>query len=161
MLNKMIKNKKNKGVTLVESIIVITIIVILTAVMLPQFSKIKNLQIVKNASLDIVSSLNKAQSQTRASLNSSSYGVHFESNRIIIFRGTSYVANDSVNNTIIDIIQPAVISNISLSGGAMDLYFYRLSGLPSRTGTIVVSISGNASLTKTITISATGMASIN
>jgi len=154
------KNFYQKGITLLEVIIVIAIVGILIAVVSPQFSKMKNSQIIKNASSDIVSSLNKAQSQTRASLNSSPYGVHFQSDKIIIFKGINFSANDA-NNQNINIVSPAIISNIALTGGVTDIYFNRLTGLPSGTGTITVSISSDASLTKIITISATGLGSIN
>lgn len=156
----MIKNFYQKGITLLEVIIVIAIVGILVAVVSPQFSKMKNSQIIKNASSDIISSLNKAQSQTRASLDSSPYGVHFQSDKIIIFKGITFSANDA-NNQNINIVSPAIISNIALTNGATSIYFNRLTGLPSGTGTITVSISSDASLTKIITISATGLGSIN
>lgn len=154
------KNFYQKGITLLEVIIVIAIVGILVAIVSPQFSKMKNSQIIKNASSDIVSSLNKAQSQTRASLDSFSYGVHFQSDKIIIFKGINFSANDA-NNQNINIISPATISNITLTNGATSIYFNRLTGLPSGTGMITVSISSDASLTKIITISATGLGSIN
>jgi len=148
------------GFTLLEAIIVIAIIGIIVAVAFPQLSKVKNVQILKSSSEDIISILNKARSQTLASLNSQHYGVRFEPNSIIIFTSDSYNAGDA-SNEIINISSPASISNISLSGGASEFYFNRLTGAPTRTGTITVSIATDASLTKTITISATGGVSMN
>ncbi|MEI7809930.1 MAG: prepilin-type N-terminal cleavage/methylation domain-containing protein [bacterium] len=154
------KNFYKKGFTIVEMLIVIVIIGILVAIVLPSFSAMRQNQALKNTVSDVVSSLDKARSQTLASLNSSEYGVHFQSNKIVIFKGTSYSANDA-NNTSINVTSPATLSSISLTGGASDIYFARLSGTPNVTGTIVVSVSSNQSLTKTITISATGIASLN
>ena len=156
----MIKNISQKGITLLEVIIVIAIIGILIGIALPQFSAIKNAQIIKGAGEDILSVLGKARSQTLASLNSTEYGVHFETNRVTIFSGTVY-SSGNVSNVIENISSPASISTISLTGGATDVYFNRLSGTPNKTGTIVVSISSDTSLTKTITISSTGEVSIN
>jgi prepilin-type N-terminal cleavage/methylation domain-containing protein len=154
------KNFYHKGITFLELVIVIAIIGIIIAVALPQFSTIKNAQIIKGAGEDILSVLGKARSQTLASLNSSQYGVHFESNRVIIFTGTVYNSGDT-SNVIENISAPAVISSISLTGGGSDIYFNRLNGTVSKTGTIVVSIPSSASFTKTITISATGGVSMN
>lgn len=160
MLNKMIKNLYQRGITLLEVLVVISIIGIILAIALPQFSKIRNTQILKGAGEEIVAMLSKARSQTLSSLNSSEYGVHFEVNRIILYKGTSYESTDAENSTI-DITSPVTISNISLSNGATDVYFNRLNGMPSQTGYIVISISSDESLTKTISISATGSISIN
>ncbi len=130
-------------------------IIILTA--LPQFSKIKENQVLKNAVQDTLSSLNKARSQTLASLNSSEYGVHFQPDKVIIFKGKVFVPG-AVGNETINIISPAIISNITLTGGAVDLYFNRLSGTPNVSGSVIVS---STNFTKTITISTTGTASMN
>ena len=157
------RKKLVSGFTLLEATIVIAIIIIMVLIVSPQFSKIRNMQTLKSAGGDIVSALNQAQSQTRASLNSSNYGVHFQSNQIIIFKGTVFSSGDS-NNKTISIISPATISNVTLnnvSGTTGDVYFNRLTGLPNVTGTVTVSIPNNASLTKTITLSATGEASTN
>lgn len=154
------KNFSQKGITFIELLIVIAIIIILIAVVSPQFSKVKNLQILKGTGEDVVSLLRKARSETLASLNSTEYGVHFSSNQVVLFSGTTYNPN-SASNQIDSISSPATISAISLTGGAVDVYFNRLSGTASKTGTITISISSDASLTKTITISGTGVASIN
>jgi len=94
------------------------------------------------------------------SVNSSSYGVHLESDKVIIFKGTAFSSGDADNETI-DIIAPANISNVTLagvSGSTGNVYFNRLSGGPNKTGTITIS---TTNFSKIITISATGGASVN
>ena len=151
-------NHFNRGITLIETLLIISIIGILAAIVLPGFARIKKVQILKSTTEEIVSVLEKARSQTLASLNSSSYGVHFETNKVIIFTGTSFVSDD-VNNQIINIMLPATISNINLNNASTFLYFNRLSGIPSTSGNITVSVPDIPS--KVINISATGSASIN
>ncbi len=92
-----------------------------------------------------------------SSVSSSEYGVHFESGKIVIFKGTAYSSSDS-NNEDVPVSSGASISSINLTGGAVDLYFDRLSGAPNKTGNITISIS---SISKIITISATGAAGMN
>jgi hypothetical protein len=117
-------------------------------------------QILKNTVEDIISTLHTAQSQSLASINSLEYGVHFQSDKVIIFDGKIFTEG-AVNNKIINITSPASISNVTLAGissATGDIYFERLSGIPSKTGTIVISMS---SISKNITISATGAVSVN
>lgn len=154
------KNFYKKGFTLLEVLIVIAIIVIFAVVSFSQLSKTKNYQILKSSGEDISSVLNKTRSQTLASLNSLQYGVHFETNRIVIFSGTVYNSGNS-SNEIVNISSPAYISSISLTGGAVDLYFNRLTGTASKTGIITISLSSDNSLTKTITISSVGSITLN
>ncbi len=146
-----------KGFALIELLVVLAIIVILIAVVLPSLERMKQYQVLKSAVADISSTLDKAKSQTLSSINSSEYGVHFESDKVVLFAGTVYSASDSTNE-VTAISSPISISSISLTGGATDIYFDKLSGAPNKTGTVTVS---SASQSKTITISATGAISSN
>lgn len=154
------KKTCNKGYTVIEILIVAVILGAMLAIALPQFSKIKENQVVKSAVDDTLSAIDKAKSQTLSSLNSSEYGVHFQSDKVIIFTGKVFSAGASGNETI-NITTPASISNVTLggvSGTSGDLYFSRLTGVPSATGTVTIS---SSSYSKTITISATGVSSSN
>ncbi|MFA6274501.1 MAG: prepilin-type N-terminal cleavage/methylation domain-containing protein [Candidatus Paceibacterota bacterium] len=150
-------NFYKKGITILEILIAIAILGIIVAIALPQFSKMRENQVLKNATSEILSSISKARSQTLSSVDSSEYGVHFQSDKVIIFKGNSFDINDEDNENI-EIILPANISSINFSGGGSEIYFSRLSGIPNKTGTIIISTSN---MTKTITISATGLASLN
>ena len=152
--------RNQKGITALELLLVIAVLLVIFSVALPQFSQFKENQIVKSATGDILSSINKARSKTLASVDSSEYGVRFESDRVIIFKGKVFSAG-AIDNETIYILSPAIISNVTLggvSGGSGDMYFNRLSGVPSVFGTITLS---SASVSKVITISATGIASMN
>lgn len=150
------KNFHPKGISIIEIIIVIAVLGIIFLIVIPQFSKIKENQVLKNGVEDIISSINKARGRTLASLNSSHYGVHFAADKVIIFKGTVF-SEVAADNEAINIISPAMISNVSLTGGVTDIFFSRLSGTPSVVGTVTVSTS---SFSKIITISATGVASV-
>ncbi|MEK7564165.1 MAG: type II secretion system protein [Patescibacteria group bacterium] len=150
------KNYKT-GITLVEILIVLGVIVILIAVLLPSFTTVRRNQVLKSTTSSILSALDKAKSSSISSIGSSEYGIHFESSQIVIFQGIVYSSSD-VDNEVISISSPASISNITLTGGSVDLYFDRLSGVPNRSGTITISASP---LSQTITISATGAISLN
>ena len=153
------KNIYKRGITIIELLVVLAVLGIIISVVTPQFSKIRENQVLKSGVQDVLSSLDKARSQTLASLNSSEYGVRFEADKIIIFKGAGF--SSSSDNEIIDIITPASITNVALGCTPpipCDIFFNRLSGSPSKTGTITVS---TTSFSKIITIWATGVASVN
>ncbi len=135
-------------------------IALIVAIVIPQFSKIRERETLKSGVENTVGALDKARNKTLASVASSSYGVHFQSDRVVIFKGIVYSANDA-NNEVITLTTPSSISNVTLggvSGSSGDVYFNRIYGTPNTTGTVTVS-TGNYS--KVITISNTGSTSSN
>ncbi len=153
-------NFNQRGMTLIEILVVISILGIIVTVALPQFSKIKENQVLKNTVEDVTSALHTAQAQSLASVDSLEYGIHFQADQVIIFKGKVFSV-DAQDNKVINIISPASISDVTLGGASSttgDIYFERLSGMPNKTGTITVTI---PSLSKIITISATGAVSVN
>lgn len=152
------RNNFIKAFTLIEILFVISILGILLAIVLPNFNSLRANQILNSTVTDVVSAINKASSRSLASLDSSSYGVYFASDRVVIFKGTVYDVND-IDNEIINITSPATISAINLGGGSA-FYFNRLNNTPNIYGNIVVSID-SSNIEKTITIDATGRVSTN
>ena len=149
-----------KGITVIEMLIVVSVIGILVLITLPRFSKIKENQVLKNTLGDVTSVLHRAQTQSLASVDSSEYGVRFQSDQVIIFKGKIFSA-EAPDNKITNISSPSSISNVTLGGissSTGELYFERLSGIPSKIGTITIS---TPSASKIITISATGAVSLN
>lgn len=149
-----------RGITVIELLLILAVLAIIISIVIPQFSKTRENQVLKNTIEDVLSTFNKARSYTLSSLNSSEYGVRFEANRVIIFTGTIFDEADS-SNQVINIISPANISNVTLngaSGSSGEMYFNRLYGVPSKTGTITIS---TTNYLKIITISNTGAASVN
>lgn len=149
-----------RGITVMELLVVLAVLSILLSVVVPQFSKIRESQVLKSAVTDILASFSKARGETLSSLNSSEYGVRLESDRVIIFKGIVFSAGAADNETI-SIALPAAITNVTLDGVSRtsgDMYFNRLYGVPSAVGTVTVS---TANYSKIITISATGIASVD
>lgn len=147
------KNIFQKGITVLELLIVIAIFGILAVVILPQFSKMRDKQVFNNSINTIVDTISKAKSETLASLDGYNYGVQFENNRVIIFRGNVFNSQD-VNNRIYSLTSPSSITNISLSGGGSNLYFNKFSGLPNKSGSVTLTL-GN--MVKVISINSLGV----
>lgn len=143
-----------------EMLVVFAVIGLMAAIVLPQFSALRQRQVLKSAASETLSALARARSNSLGSAGSSEYGVYFSSSQVIIFKGLAYSAGAADNETI-SIASPASITNVTLagvSGTTGQMYFNRLYGVPSSTGTITIT---SGSYSKTITISATGAASIN
>jgi prepilin-type N-terminal cleavage/methylation domain-containing protein len=158
-----LKTKKisvNKGVSVMELLVVIAILGVLLAVVLPEFSKSRERATLDSAVGNILAGISQARGKTLASVDSSSYGMHFSADEVIIFKGENFFPGDPENDPI-SITQPAAVSDVTLdgeSGASGEFYFNRLSGSPSVWGTVTVS---TPSYIKTITITATGSVSAN
>lgn len=153
-------NFYKKGLTAVELLVALSIFGMIIAIVFPQFSKIRENQVLQNGIVDTLLAVNKARSQTLSSLNSSEYGVHFESNKVIMFKGKVFSAG-AVDNEITNIVIPASISNVNIGGVSStsgDIYFNRISGFANNVSTITIS---SPSYSKIITIFATGLAEFN
>ncbi|MDQ5954155.1 MAG: hypothetical protein QG583_83 [Patescibacteria group bacterium] len=146
----------NKGITVIEIVVVLAILVIIIGVTLPSFQNMRENQIFKTTLSEVVSTINKARGESMSSVNSQEYGVHFESDQVVIFSGTVY-SDVAPDNVITEITSPASISDIDITGGGSDLYFDRLTGAPDHTAEITVS---TTTLSDVIVISGTGIVSI-
>lgn len=154
---------KNKGISIIEILAVISIIAILLVIVLPNLSNFRNERTLTNTTQDIISVLNKAKSDTTSSLNSNSYGVHFETDRVVYFIGTTYNGADAGNivTSIDSSVTIPLSGGINLNGGGSDVMFTRLTGDTTNYGTIVVRLTSDATRQKTITVSKTGAVSSN
>ncbi len=103
----------------------------------------------------VVESLEEARSLTLSSQAASQYGVHFGTQKITIFTGTTY-SSTSPSNKDISLATTDTILTISLTGGGSDVVFKRLTGETTQNGTVVIS-SPTTSKTRTVTIYKTGV----
>jgi prepilin-type N-terminal cleavage/methylation domain-containing protein len=150
---------KNKGFTLVEIVIVIAIMAIISTVVIFSFSNINSSSALDKGAMEVLSNLNKARSLTLSSKDSSSYGVRFESSRIILFKSPYNSA--SSENIVTDLNSLVTISSVSLSGGVPEATFSRLSGAVTANGNVTLSLVSDPALVKTINIYETGLSEIN
>lgn len=145
---------KSRGYTLIEIILAVAIGTILLGLTVTAFKSAATSQSVDKSAEIVVSALNEARSSTLSSKEASSYGVHFGTTDVTLFKGPTYVSGVSTNQ-VRRINQGTTISNITLSGGGSDVIFTRLTGGTTQTGTLVVKNTASTT-SKTITISGTG-----
>ena len=157
-------NKKKKdlvrGFTLLELLIVVSVLLVLVSIVVSPFSSFRNRSLLNIEVENITTLINNARSKTLSSYNDSEYGVHFEANRVVFFKGTSFVEPD-VNNIEIVFNTAIYISDISLVGGGSNLVFNRLTGKTDENGTITVALTSASTTNNVISIYATGSTEID
>lgn len=149
---------KSKGITLIEVMTTIAILAVISGISVSFFSKLSNAESLDKDVSNILSQLEKAKTQAINSIDNSEYGVKFTSTSVTLFTGKVYSESASTNFTY-NLSSKNEIATVSLSGGAMDLYFNRLTGKPSHTGTITVREKSGES-EKVISIYASGLSDV-
>ncbi len=148
-----------KGFTVVETIIVIAISIILVAIIASAFSGFRDSQALNSTIEEIVALINKARSESLASKNFLQHGIHFETNKVVIFQGAVYSPSDS--NNVETALSPFIeISSTSLNGGGTDMAFQKFTGKTGQNGTITLRVKKNTAKIKIITVESTGVISI-
>lgn len=148
------KINANRGVSLLEVLMSIGIMFILGSVSISVFSQLANSSSIDRDVGIVVSYIEKARNMAVNSENSLEHGILFETHKVSVFKNTSYsLARLEASY---DIPNKTKISRINLSRGVTSLYFAKLTGTPSATGTIVMSLSNNSE-PRTITIYGTGV----
>ena len=147
--------QSRKGITVVELIIVLAVAGIISLVAFSPLVRFRDNQVLVATTEQIVSLIYTARTNTSASKDAAQYGVHFESDRVVLFKGATFTEPNSNNKELA--LPPSIgISTISLNGGGADIVFDRLVGTTAQFGTIVLTLKSNASSTRTIAIGQTG-----
>lgn len=154
------KLQPKKGFTVIEFLIALAVLAILATIIFTSMSSFRNSKALQMVAEDALSLLDEARGDTLSAKDGYAYGVHFESSKIILFRGTTYSSSDS-NNKIVDIDGAVDVYNISLAGGGSDVLFQRLTGKTSQAGTVMIRLKSDNSKIKTIAIEISGIASSN
>lgn len=151
---------QQRGFTLIELLVVITILVTLSAVSVTVFSKFSTSRVLTGSIQTVLSILDEARTLTLASKGGYQYGVHFETTKIVLFKGTIYSSSDPDND--VTVLQTTVeISNITLTGSGNDVIFSRLTGKTNQDGTVRFSLVSDSNSSSTINIQTTGIAEVN
>ena len=154
----MIKNK-NSGFSLVEIIVAMAIGAVLVAGIVVSFSSFRNSKTVDITADQVLSVINEARVKTVSSEDYSRFGVHFETSRVVLFKGDVFTEPNS-SNTETPVSPLVEISNISLNGGGANLVFQKLTGKTGNYGSLRVRLKSDNNKYKTISVKSTGIANI-
>lgn len=157
----------NKGISLIEVILVVGISMMLISVSILPFTSLNDQQALKNAEDAIGAFIIDARTRTLSSYNDDRYGIHFsasqnaQSSQLVLFKGSTYVAGAGTN-VILSLSDNAKITQVSLQGGGVDMVFNRLTGGTDQYGTITLQVTPAKTVyTRIITVNKAGAVSIN
>lgn len=147
-LNKQLKF--SVGLTLVEILLVLTILTMLALIIVPFFSKVGGSEALNTTLVSTISILNEAKSLAISSNDASNHGVRIFNNKLVSFKN-SY-GNENKEVTISNLV------TISTSTGiGTDVIFSNVSGSTNASGTIKITVLSDTSKNGTIRIYPTGI----
>lgn len=141
-------SRLNKGLTLIELLIVVAILLIITSLSTGFYSRFLLQNAAANTVDQLTQTLRKAQVYSMMGKRGGQWGVNYINQKIIIFQGSTYLNRNPIYDEKID-LNPQV--NIS---GFSEIVFSKTKGLPNQTASIRVS-AGNSS--KTIAVNQQGV----
>ncbi|MDP3762852.1 MAG: prepilin-type N-terminal cleavage/methylation domain-containing protein [bacterium] len=145
-----------RGFTFLEILIVLGVLAILATIVTTAISNFRRHALLAEVKNRALSELNLAKSQTLGSEGNAQYGVHFETGKIVRFKGAAYSASDPANQ-VYELPAGVRISSIAL-GGPAEVVFERLTGRASASGIVTILLSSDADSFTTITINSSGIA---
>ncbi len=147
-----------KGFTLLETMMVISLTLILATISIVALGDFGNRSGQHEAAQIILGVLEDAHARTLASQNDTFYGVHFDTTQVVLFTGGTYTAGESTNETY-TLPSKTSITTIGL-GGSSEVLFARLSGEATPSGTITVALTETPTQSKMITIYQSGLTEV-
>lgn len=122
-----------RGFTLVEVIVVLSIIMIILGFSFPFAQGLKENNSLRSAEMAVKDALVRAQILSQSVSGDSSWGVKLDDTQVVIFKGASYSVRDGNFDEVFSLPSQNLLSGIS------EMVFDRLSGKPSEAGEIIIS----------------------
>jgi len=140
ILQAELEDKNKKGFTLVELLIVISIIVILAATSVPIYGNIQISSQLNENSSQIIQTLRTAKERSIAGFNNQNHGVKFEPGKHILYQGESYsLRNPDYDREIYLNDDLSFYFDLNGLGELNDINFSLSKGIPNKIGTIELS----------------------
>ncbi|HYM65488.1 MAG TPA: type II secretion system protein [Candidatus Sulfotelmatobacter sp.] len=120
--------KENRGFTLIELVVVMGILIMLFSFASFNFVGVQRKTSINSFADDLVSDIASQQTKAMVGVGTSSgdnYGIYFQSDKYILFKGTSYSANDP-NNFTVSLDSGSSFSSVTFPGSS--IIFSSISG---------------------------------
>ncbi|MCK9393345.1 MAG: prepilin-type N-terminal cleavage/methylation domain-containing protein [Candidatus Paceibacterota bacterium] len=120
-----------KGFTMIEILLTMAMIVILAGITIPFYSQYNKSSLQIDSGM-VVDSIRTAEIFAMTQKNDSGWGVHFQSGKIIIFKGDSFENREIFFDEEIDVNDNYIFLGLN------DIFFSPFSGIPNKTGVVVL-----------------------
>lgn len=123
-----------------ELIVVLAIVVIVVAISAAAIMKTSSQNTLDSDKSVVLSALSKARTMAINGDNSVEHGVSFGNSSLTLFQGTTVIGGtrDAVYNLAVSTM------SVSFANATTSLYFNKVTGIPSTTGTVTLSSKGNS-----------------
>ena len=145
-----------RGFGLLEVLVVLGVMLLLVSVILYSLGNFRNKEALNGDVQGVAAVLEEARELTLSGKEASNFGVHFQSDRVVRFKGAVYNPNDPANLVMV-LDSLVAISQIALTGAGTETVFAKLTGEVNAYGTITISLAANPVESKTVRISKTGL----
>ena len=123
---------KKRGFTLVEVIVVIAIFAVFSSISIFSYSGFKNRNILNIAAYDTIDAMRHAQGNAQKMKKDSQWGVKVFSDKVVIFKGTTYASRDTAFDQNLDFPEQIDVS------GSTEIVFDKITGWTDDVGTTTV-----------------------
>ncbi|MBI3634513.1 MAG: type II secretion system protein [Candidatus Yonathbacteria bacterium] len=147
------------GFTLLEILIVLSILGVLLSVILPSLNRFRQNSILNTETQEMITLINRARLLSVSSKNDQQFGVHFEATKVVLFVGAVYSAV-AVTNEAHVFNSMLTLSSIAINGGGAEMLFEKVTGSTSQNATTTLLVIGTTA-SSTMVIRPTGVATIN
>lgn len=153
------KPQPESGFTIIELLISVAILLVLASLAIFSTRTLLRQVEIDSTGQNILSTLRLARSKTLASEGETTYGVHFEADKYVLFSGSSYDESAAGNKEYT--LNDTEVHSISLNGGpgVVDVIFDRVRGTTSQYGTVSLRLNADNNQNRTIHINSSGQVS--
>ena len=133
-----------KGFSLIELVVVVAVIGILSAIVVNSFRSAQVTKAQEQITQGLIASLDKQKADTQAGKGGSNYGIKFNTDSYVLYKGKTY-SDSSPLNQAVPVNSDFILSN-TVNATSDALYFSKVYGEASENATITVShITGKVS----------------
>ncbi|NCN25408.1 hypothetical protein COT94_03530 [Candidatus Falkowbacteria bacterium CG10_big_fil_rev_8_21_14_0_10_37_14] len=150
-----------KGFTLIELLITLTVASLVIATAWPLWGGLTGEAILREQGFRATQLIRKLEEAAAAGLGNSQHGIKLMNNQLILFRGSNYASRIIAYDQVLDmgVNGLAVSWQLTGSGSVDEVIFSKGTGVPSRSGQIVITDADN--FKATIDINSIGLVEVS